>query len=95
VTLACLLQRFVPQVHDLFRQNGNLNGTVMDYEIHVSLDGVTWGAPWFTGSWVAIADEKTLIESHGRQGRYVKLVAKSELRGRPWTSAAFVSASPN
>jgi hypothetical protein len=41
VTLARLLQRFVSQVQDLFRQDGNLNGTVMDYEIHVSLDGVT------------------------------------------------------
>jgi hypothetical protein len=48
------------------------------------------GEPWFTGSWAANADEKTLIESHGRQWRYVKLAAKSEPRGRPWTSAAAI-----
>ena len=40
------------------RQNGNLNGTIADYKIYVSLDGISWGAPVAQGRWASNNAEK-------------------------------------
>ena len=40
------------------RQNGNLNGTIADYKIYVSLDGISWGTPVAQGKWASNNTEK-------------------------------------
>jgi hypothetical protein len=72
------------------RQDGNENGMIADYEIYVSEDGSTWGNPVKTGSWSADIDQSD-TELSGHVGRYVKLVALSEVNGNPWASAAEIN----
>ncbi|WP_225321032.1 discoidin domain-containing protein [Streptomyces luteolifulvus] len=64
------------------------NGRVGRYEIRLSDDGRTWGAPVASGTLADDATVKTL--SFAAQGtRYVRLTALTEAGGRgPWTSAA-------
>jgi F5/8 type C domain/Fibronectin type III domain len=80
--------RTVYGVRYLPRQDGSLNGTIVGYELYVSLDGVTWDAPWITGIWAPTATEKVLLENSSPRGRYVKLVATAAANRKPWTSAA-------
>ena len=40
------------------RQNGSQNGTIADYKIYVSLDGISWGAPVAQGRWASSTTEK-------------------------------------
>ena len=71
------------------RQDGKLHGTIVGYEVYVSLDRETWAAtPWMRGSWDATAAAKIEVRSNGQRGRYLKLVATSAADKRPWTSAA-------
>jgi hypothetical protein len=71
------------------RQDGKLNGTIVDYEVYVSLDSETWATtPWMRGSWDATAAAKIEVRSNGQRGRFLKLVATSAADNRPWTSAA-------
>ena len=72
----------------LSRQDGNQNGMVKAYEVYLSTDGETWGSPVASGEFknttaLQIAPLKTATV-----GRYLKFVAKSEINGRAWTSAA-------
>jgi hypothetical protein len=69
------------------RQDGSLNGTVAQYRIYVSADGVTWGQPVASGTFAADATRKE-VTFQGRLGRFVSFVALSEVNGNPWTSAA-------
>jgi hypothetical protein len=81
--------RMVHGIRYLPRQDGSLNGTIVGYEVYVSLDRETWTTtPWMTGSWDATAAAKIEIRSNGQRGRYLKLVAASAADNRPWTSAA-------
>lgn len=72
------------------RQDGSENGMIADYEIYVSQDGSSWGSPVKTGSWATSKDEKTVSMS-GQTGRYVMLVALSEVNGNAWTSVAEIN----
>lgn len=65
------------------RQDGGVNGTIGEFELYVSADGKAWGDAAATGT---LGGEKTV--KVGRRGRYVKLVALSEVNGNSWTSAA-------
>ena len=72
----------------LARQDGNQNGMVKAYEVYLSNDGKTWGTPVVSGEFknttaLQVAKLKTTT-----MGRYIKFVAKSEINGRAWTSAA-------
>jgi hypothetical protein len=81
--------RTVYGIHYLPRQDGKLNGTIVGYQVYVSLDRDTWDAmPWMSGSWAPTVDAKVEVNSSGQRGRYVKLVATSGADNRPWTSAA-------
>src|SRR5262249_61985262 len=73
--------RFLP------RQDGGINGTIADYEFYVSPDGTTWGTAVAAGTLAADTTEKT-VRFPAKSGRYVRLVAVSEIHGNPWTSAA-------
>jgi hypothetical protein len=82
------LVRTVYGLRYLPRQDANLNGTIVEYEIYVSDDAETWGTAWVSGVWEPTLAEKVLLQSTGQRGRYVRLVAMSEANGAPWTSAA-------
>jgi hypothetical protein len=77
-------------LHYLPRQDSNLNGTVADYEIYLSEDGESWGDPVASGTFAAGSDEKW-VPFAGTSARYVRVVARSEVNGGPWTSAAELS----
>lgn len=74
----------------LARQDGNQNGMVKAYEIYLSTDSKTWGQPAATGE----LKNTTSLQTIGVGGespiaaRYLKFVAKSEINGNAWTSAA-------
>src|SRR4030095_15540544 len=69
------------------RQDSNSNGTIAGYQFYVSPDGTTWGTAVATGTLAANTSEKT-VRFTAKPGRYVRLVAVSEINGQPWTSAA-------
>jgi hypothetical protein len=72
------------------RQDGSPNGTVLQYTIYVSRDGVKWGKAVATGTLTNDATEKTLVFL-GKTGQFVRFVAQSEVNGNPWTSAAEIN----
>jgi F5/8 type C domain len=69
------------------RQDGTPNGTIAGYQFFVSPDGTTWGTAVAAGTLAADTTEKT-VRFTAKTGRYVRLVAVSEMNGQPWTSAA-------
>ena len=69
------------------RQDGSLDGTVAKYSFYVSADSVNWGKPVFEGTFGKNANKKKVLFA-GHAGKFVRLVAKSEVNGKPWTSAA-------
>jgi F5/8 type C domain/Bacterial TSP3 repeat len=69
------------------RQDGSLIGTVAKYSFYVSVDGVNWGDPVFSGTFGKNANKKRVLFA-GRAGQFVRFVAKSEVNGNPWTNAA-------
>src|SRR5262244_2473868 len=77
----------VDGVRYLPRQDGTLNGTIAGYQFYVSADGTTWGTAVATGTFAADTTEKT-VRFTAKAGRYVRLVAMSEINGNAWTSAA-------
>jgi hypothetical protein len=80
------------------RQDGNSNGTIADYQFYVSPDGTTWGTAVAVGTLAANTSEKT-VRFTAKTGRYVRLVAVSEINGYSYTSAAelnvFGTAAPS
>ena len=68
------------------RQIG-VNGMIADFEFYVSDDGSNWGTPVTTGTWTATPVQQEEFFNM-RRGRYVRLVAISEVNGNPWTSLA-------
>ena len=78
----------VKAVTYLARQDGNQNGMVKAYEIYLSLDGNTWGQAAATGELVNTTSLQTITLKSMVAARYLKFVAKSEINGNAWTSAA-------
>src|SRR5262249_45361738 len=69
------------------RQDRGNNGTIATYEVDVSVDGTTWSAPVATGTWSADKQLK-IAEWPAQSGRFVRLTALAEIKGRAWTSVA-------
>jgi hypothetical protein len=65
------------------RQDGRANGTIAGYQVYVSPDGTTWGTAVAAGTLAANTNEKT-VRFTAKTGRYVRLVAVSEMNGQPW-----------
>jgi hypothetical protein len=82
--------RAVAGVRYLPRQDGEINGTVADYAIYLSEDGLAWGEAVATGAFANDSTEKERIFA-AKRSRYVRFVALSEVNGRPWTCAAEIS----
>ena len=72
----------------LARQDGNQNGMIKDYEVYLSTDGKNWGTAVAKGEFknstgLQIATLRNTVEA-----RFIKFVAKSEINGNAWSSAA-------
>jgi endo-alpha-N-acetylgalactosaminidase len=75
------------------RQDDNDHGNIREYEFYVSKDGKEWGKPVKTGEFANDKDKKTANFDAVEAG-FVKLVAKSEVNGEAWTSAAEITVIP-
>lgn len=81
--------RDVCAVRYLPRQDST-NGQIAGYEVFTSADGSNWADPVASGTLPGGTAEKWIPFAQSN-ARYVKLVATSEIQGRPWTTAAEVS----
>ena len=72
----------------LARQDGNQNGMVKTYEVYLSTDGETWGQAVAKGDFKNTTDLQVATLRTPTVARYMKFVAKSEINGKAWTSAA-------
>jgi len=67
---------------------GGGNGTIKDYEFYVSDDPEDFGEPAAKGTIQRILTEQTVKLRSAKKGRYVRLLALSEVNGKPYTSIA-------
>lgn len=71
------------------RQDSSNNGNIGQHTIQLSLDGVNFGTPVASGTYL---NDKSLKQSFfaSKPARYVRLTAQSEAQGKgnPWSSAA-------
>ncbi|PET92644.1 M6 family metalloprotease domain-containing protein, partial [Bacillus cereus] len=72
------------------RQDGQINGTIKDYEFYVSSDGVNWGTAVSIGVFANNTNLKE-VSFANKTGRYIKLRALSEVNNNPWASAAEIN----
>jgi hypothetical protein len=77
-------------VRYLPRQDGSLDGTVARFSLYVSEDEEDWGEAVATGFFSRDAAEKEVVFPE-RMGSFVRLVAHSEINGKPWTSIAEIT----
>ncbi len=78
------------------RQDGNLNGTITEYEFYVSDDAENWGTPVSTGTWANNAEEKE-ANFPIITGRYIRLIGLAEQASgsKSFSSAAEISVLVN
>ncbi len=69
-------------------RQGQENGRIAKYEVYVSRDGKSWAAPAATGKFPNNAQLQTVRFAKAVTGRYIKVVALSEVGGNAWTSLA-------
>ena len=74
----------------LTRQDGTENGMVKAYEVYLSTDGQSWGQPVASGEFKKTTSLQTVKLKTATTARYLKFIAKSEVNGKAWTSAAEV-----
>jgi beta-galactosidase len=72
----------------LSRQDGSQNGMVKAFDLYLSTDGKTWGSPAVSGEFKNTTKLQTATLKTPTAARYLKFVAKSEINGNAWTSAA-------
>ncbi|MBS5305928.1 discoidin domain-containing protein [Clostridium tertium] len=77
----------INQINYLPRQDGGTNGTIKDYEVYLSLDGVNWGQPISKGTFESNSTEK-IVKFNETKSRYVKLKALSEINNKQFTTVA-------
>ena len=70
------------------RMDGNENGMVKEFEVYLSLDGENWGSAVAKGEFKKTTSEQEVALTRTTAGRYLKFVAKSEINGKAWSSAA-------
>lgn len=70
------------------RQDRNASGHIAEYAFYVSLDGENWGTALAHGIFNSDKSEKEVRFAAPIEGRYIRLVALSEINGGPWTSVA-------
>ena len=72
----------------LARQDGSTNGMVKNYDLYLSMDGVTWGNPVLTGEFKNTTALQVAKLSTPTAARYFKFVVQSEVKENAWSSAA-------
>ncbi|KPV57652.1 metalloprotease [Paenibacillus sp. A3] len=77
----------ISKLRYLPRQDGQVNGTIKNYEFYVSNDGVNWGTAVATGAFTNDTNLKE-VSFVAKTGRYIRLRALSEVNNNQWTSAA-------
>jgi hypothetical protein len=71
------------------RQDGNHNGWIQNYAVHVSADGKNWGQPVAQGTFQATAKWQTVKFPRPIETRYLKFVALNSFEGsQPFASMA-------
>lgn len=69
-------------------RNDGSNGRIANYTIYFSNDPNVWGQPSVNGKFANNSSIQTVNISSKPTARFLKLVAKSEVEGRNWTSVA-------
>ncbi|MGM0461536.1 MAG: InlB B-repeat-containing protein [Fibrobacterota bacterium] len=64
------------------------NGRIHEYEVYLSRDGNSWGAPAVSGLWRNSSDLQEAVFSEKDTAQYLRLVALSEVNGEVWASVA-------
>jgi len=77
------------------RQDGNPNGQVAEFEVYISQNGTTWGDAVAQGTWDAKPAERMIQFSSPVTTRFVKFVARREIRGQQFTSIAEIDVIPS
>lgn len=72
------------------RQDNQSNGSIKDYELHLSLDNTNWESV-AAGSWTSTKELKEVYFDGKKEARYLKLVALSEVNGTNFASCAEIS----
>jgi hypothetical protein len=70
------------------RQDGNRNGWIKDYLVHVSLDGQSWNEPVAKGTFDSGSELKTVLFARPVTARYIRLTVLSGHAAGPWASLA-------
>jgi hypothetical protein len=70
------------------RQDEITNGNVAEYTIHVSNNGNSWYDPVFKGTWPNDKNKKFIRFRQTVTARYVKLIVRREVNGKPFAAAA-------
>ena len=73
------------------RTDGNENGMIRDYEIYISNDVNNFGTAVATGSFSKTTAQQSAVLKKPVEGRYLKLIAKSEVNNNAWASASEIS----
>ncbi len=76
------------------RQDGGWNGVINDFAVYVSADSVSWGEPVLEGAFEYEGNPRRLQQvlfDEPVRARYLKLVAKSSVKGDPFSSAAEIA----
>jgi hypothetical protein len=64
------------------------NGRIAEYEVYVGNDQKNFGEPSVKGKWKNGDELQKIMFKNPAKGRYLKLVAKSEVQGKPFASVA-------
>ncbi|HLE00766.1 MAG TPA: discoidin domain-containing protein [Bdellovibrionota bacterium] len=67
------------------------NGRIAQYEFYVSMDGTNWGTAVAKGTFANNVSEKE-VTFPSAPGRYMRLLALTEVNGNPWTHVAELNA---
>lgn len=73
------------------RQDAGTNGTIAQYEIYTSSDGVTWGTAAATGTWSTSGKTERIVTFTARNARFVRLRSLSSISSGAWASAAEIN----
>jgi hypothetical protein len=72
------------------RQDGCVNGRIINYQFYVGSHPEKWSTPAASGRFADNATKKS-VTFKSTIGRYIRLVALNESNGNPWTSVAEIS----
>jgi len=73
------------------RTDGNENGMIKEYEIYIGNDPKDFGTAVAKGEFVKTTAQQAVILRKTVRGRYLKLVALSEVNNNAWASASEIS----